>query len=104
MVVARGEIWWAETPEKKGRPFLIVSRDSANAVMQKVLVAPVTTRIRSIPSELPLGPEDGLPHECVASFDNLQPIPKAMLTRRVGRVDRSRAHMLCDVAAAILAC
>ncbi len=37
-MVARGEVWWGETPEEKGRPFLVVSRDSANAVMQRVLV------------------------------------------------------------------
>lgn len=104
LVVGRGEIWWGETPDEKGRPFLVVSRNSANAVMQKVLVAPITTRVRSVPSELPLGVADGLPHQCVASFDNLQPMPKAMLTRRLGAVEATRTHLLCDVAAATLAC
>lgn len=103
-MVARGEIWWGETPDMKGRPFLVVSRDGANRVMQKVLVAPVTTRIRSVPSELPLGTGDGLPHECVASFDNLQPMPKSMLVRHVGTLEPTRVHLLCDVAAATLAC
>lgn len=103
-MVARGEIWWGETPDQKGRPFLVVSRDGANAVMAKVLVAPVTTRIRSVPSELPLGPGDGLPHDCVATFDNLQPMPKAMLVRRLGSLDAVRCHLLCDVAAATLGC
>ena len=37
MVVARGEVWWAEDPDEKGRPFLVVSRDAANEVMQRVL-------------------------------------------------------------------
>jgi mRNA interferase MazF len=104
VVVARGEIWWGETPEQKGRPYLVVSRDGANAVMQRVLTAPVTTRVRSVPSELPLGPADGLPHECVASFDNLQPMPKSMLVRRVGAVEPARRQLLCDVAAATLGC
>lgn len=104
VVVARGEIWWGESPDDKGRPFLVVSRDGANAVMQRVLVAPVTSRIRSVPSELPLGPDDGLPRDCVASFDNLQPMPRAMLVRRVGAVDPTRIHLICDVAAATLAC
>jgi mRNA interferase MazF len=104
LVVARGELWWGETPEEKGRPFLVVSRDAANAVMQRVLVAPVTTRRRGVPSELPLGPGEGLPHESVASFDNLRPFPKALLVRRLGAVGADRRHLLCAVAAATLDC
>lgn len=103
-MVARGEIWWGETPDEKGRPFLVVSRDSANQVMRRVLVAPVTTRIRSIPSELPLGNREGLPVDSVASFDNLRPIPKALLTRRLGSVGPERAHLMCAVGAATLDC
>lgn len=83
-MVARGDLWWGEAPDEKGRPFLVVSRDVANEVMQRVLVAPVSTRIRNLPSELRLGPDEGLPVECVASFDNLRPFPKSMLVRRLG--------------------
>lgn len=103
-MVGRGEIWWGETPDEKGRPFLVVSRDAANDIMQRVLVAPVTTRVRSVPSELPVGAAEGLPHPSVASFDNLRPFPKAMLVRRLGAVDPSRRHLLCAVAAATLDC
>src|SRR5207248_5457074 len=70
VVVARGEVWWGETPEEKGRPFLVISRDATNRVMQRVLVAPVTSRIRGIPSELPLGEGEGLPLPSVATFHN----------------------------------
>jgi mRNA interferase MazF len=104
LVVARGEIWWGETPEEKGRPFLVVSRDAANDVMQRVLVAPITSRIRSVPSELPIGTAEGLPSPSVASFDNLRPFPKAMLVRRVGALPPERRHLLCAVAAATLDC
>lgn len=104
LVVARGELWWGEAPDAKGRPFLVVSRDAANAVMQRVLVAPVTTRVRSVPSELPVGPDEGLPIESVASFDNLRPFPKSMLVRRLGALAPERRHLLCAVAAATLDC
>jgi mRNA interferase MazF len=104
VVVARGEIWWGETAEEKGRPFLVVSRDAANAVMQRVLVAPVTRRIRGVPSELLLGGDEGLPVVSVASFDNLRPFPKAMLVRRLGALGPARRHELCAVAAATLDC
>jgi mRNA interferase MazF len=103
-VVARGELWWGETPDEKGRPFLVVSRDAANAVMQRVLVAPVTSRIRSVPSELPLGKAEGLPRPSAASFDNLRPFPKGMLVRRLGALAPERLHLLCAVAAATLDC
>lgn len=39
LVVGRGEVWWGETPDDKGRPYLVVSRDAANATMRRVLVA-----------------------------------------------------------------
>ncbi len=103
-MVARGELWWGESPDEKGRPFLIVSRDAANQVMQRVLVAPVTTHVREVPSELSLGPAEGLPLPSAASFDNLRPFPKSMLVRRLGALDPGRSHELCTVAAATLDC
>jgi mRNA interferase MazF len=104
VVVARGEVWWGETPDEKGRPFLVVSRDAANRVMQRVLVAPVTSRIRGIPSELPLGEAEGLPQQSVATFDNLQPFPKAMLVRRIGALDFDRLRDICRTAGTTLDC
>ncbi len=103
MVVARGDLWWGESPDEKGRPFLVVSRSAANEVMQRVLVAPVSTRIRGIPSELRLGEHEGLPVESVASFDNLRPFPKAMLVRRLGGLG-ARTHEICDTADATFDC
>ncbi|MGI8661373.1 MAG: type II toxin-antitoxin system PemK/MazF family toxin [Thermoleophilaceae bacterium] len=103
MVVARGELWWGEAPDEKGRPFLIVSRDAANEVMQRVLVAPVTTRIRGLPSELCLGRDEGLPAQSVASFDNVRPFPKPMLVRRLGTLG-PRMHEICRAAGAALDC
>jgi mRNA interferase MazF len=103
-VVARGEVWWGETATEKGRPFLVVSRDAANRVMQRVLVAPVSSRIRGIPSELPLGEDEGLPKQSVASFDNLQPFPKAMLVHRIGALGPDRSRAICRTAGTTLDC
>ncbi|MGH9245526.1 MAG: type II toxin-antitoxin system PemK/MazF family toxin [Acidimicrobiales bacterium] len=97
-------MWWGEAPDEKGRPFLVVSRDAAIAVMQRVLVAPVTRRTRGVPSELQLGRAEGLPVESVASFDNVRPFPKGMLVRRLGSLAPARRHELCAVAAATLDC
>lgn len=103
-MVSRGEVWWGEAQDESGRPFLVVSRDAANAVMQRVLVAPVSRRIRGVPSELPLGEAEGLPATSVASFDNLRPFPKSMLVRRLGALGPARRHELCATAAATLDC
>lgn len=103
-MVARGEVWWGETPDEKGRPFLVVSRDAANRVMSRVLVAPITTRIRGVPSELHVGEPEGLPRPSVASFDNLQPFPKAMLVHRIGALAPDRWRDICRTAGAAIDC
>lgn len=100
----RGELWWGESPDEKGRPYLVVSRDAANEAMRRVLVAPITRTIRNIPSELAVGRDEGLPVESVASFDNLQPFPTSMLTRRLGRLGDTKSTQICRVAAATLDC
>jgi mRNA interferase MazF len=103
VVVAKGDVWWGEAPDEKGRPFLVLSRDVANEVMQRVLVAPVSRRIRDLPSELRLGLAEGLPVESVASFDNIRPFPKAMLVRRLGALG-PRMHEMCLATEATFDC
>jgi mRNA interferase MazF len=66
------------------RPVLVVTRSETVPVLTWIVVAPVTRTIRRIPTEVALGPRHGLTVECVASFDNLQPIRRAFLTDRVG--------------------
>ena len=76
----RGEVWWADLPAPSGRrPVLLLSRDAAYAVRSLVTVAPLTTRVRGIPSEVPLGSEDGLPRTCVANLDSITTVPKDSL-------------------------
>jgi mRNA interferase MazF len=82
--VKRGEVWWADQGPPAGRrPVLLLSRDEAYAVRALVIVAPVTTRVRGIPSEVPLGPEDNLPRACVANLDTITTIAKASLRERL---------------------
>ncbi|MCI0341151.1 MAG: type II toxin-antitoxin system PemK/MazF family toxin [Planctomycetales bacterium] len=80
----RGEVWWADLPAPMGRrPVLLASRDPAYAVRDFVMVAPVTTRIRGIPAEVPLGPAQGLARPSVANADSLVTIPKRALTKKI---------------------
>src|SRR5207247_2445343 len=81
----RGEVWWADLPPPAGRrPVVLLSRNEAYAVRQLVIVAPITTRVRRIPTEVPLGPEEGLPKACVINLDTLTTIPKHTLTQPIG--------------------
>jgi len=83
--VRRGEVWWAELPAPAGRrPVVLLSRDEAYAVRSLVTVAPVTTRIRRIPVEVPLGAAEGLSRDCVANLDTITTIPRARLKARAG--------------------
>lgn len=80
----RGEVWWAELPAPVGRrPVVLLSRDEAYPVRELVIVAPVTSRIRLIPTEVALGRADGLPRRCVANLDTITTIPKRALTQRI---------------------
>ncbi len=80
----RGEVWWADLPAPVGRrPVVLLSRDRAYAVRNAITVALVTTTIRHIPSEVPLGPADGMPKPCVANLDVVNTIPKASLVQHI---------------------
>lgn len=80
----RGEVWWAElSPSTGRRPVVLLSRDEAYTVRALVTIAPVTTRIRRIPAEVLLGPEDGLPRVCIANLDSILTIAKASLRERI---------------------
>ncbi len=101
-VPQQGEIWWAET-ENKRRPVLVVTRTEAIPVLTGIVVAPVTRTIRDIPSELRLGADENLEVECAASFDNLQRILRSALTKKIGNLD-SRRNELCRAIQAMTDC
>lgn len=95
----RGDVCWYnfKTPDKK-RPVLVLTRDSAIPVLHSVTIAPITSTIRSIPTELVLTEEDGLPHTCAANFDNLQTVPKGQVGDRITRLSRRKMQ---EAAAAV---
>lgn len=99
----QGEIWWAEAQDKR-RPVLIVTRSDAVAVLTWIIVAPVTRTIRQIPTEVSLGTDHGLPDECVASFDNLQPIRRSFLTQRVGKLHVEELGEICRALRSLADC
>lgn len=76
----RGEVrWYTFKQPDKQRPVLLLTRSSVIPVLNAVTIAPITSTVRHIPSELFLSPADGMLTECVVNCDNLQTIPQANL-------------------------
>jgi mRNA interferase MazF len=93
-----------ETANQKQRPVLVVSRDEVIPVVNNVVVAPLTTTIRDIPTCIPVGAEEGIDHDSVATFDNLTVVPKAVLTRRLGKLGVGGRRRICDALDALANC
>jgi mRNA interferase MazF len=87
----KGEVWWARLKPPAGRrPVVLLSRDEAYPVRTAVTVAPVTTTIRGIAVEVPVGPEEGLPRPGVVNCDSMLTIPKAYLESRIARLSQRK--------------
>ena len=76
----RAEVrWYRFAPPDKRRPVLVLTRDSVIPFLGEVTVAPITTRIRDIPSEVVLSVDDGLPRDCAVNCDHLQTVQRGRL-------------------------
>lgn len=95
----RGDVCWytLKAPDKK-RPVLVLTRNSAIAVLNSVTIAPITSTIRNIPTEVILTRDDGLPDTCAANFDNIQTVPKSNVGDRIARLTARRMR---EAAAAV---
>lgn len=100
----RGEIWWVEDPDLGRRPHLILTRDSAIPVLQKLLAVPTTRRIREIPTEVRLGRDDGMPSDCALTLDNTLPVPRAYFVERICALRGNRMREVCDALAIATGC
>jgi mRNA interferase MazF len=89
----RGEVWLAELD--KVRPVVILTRDPMGRYLNNVIVGPVTSTVRGLSTEVALGAADGLRVASVANADNVQPVDRSQLRRRVGRVRPAAMQQLC---------
>ena len=96
----RGEVRWYlfSRPDKK-RPVLILTRDSALEFLGEVTVAPITSTIRDIPTEVLLTNADGMPRDCAVNLDHLQTVSKGKIgslitTLSAGRMQQMRSGLL----------
>lgn len=103
-MVNRGAVFWVELEVEGRRPVCVLTRDEAIPSLRNIVVAPITARKRGLPSEVSLGPEDGMPRECVISLDNLRTMPKALLVEQITMLGPLRMREVCSALNAAVDC
>ena len=101
--MVRGEVWWAAAPGGD-RPVLVLTRDLLADRIGAVVVAVCTPTLRGVTSELPLGPEGGMPTACVATFDNLHTLRREAFRRPITRLSATKMNEACRVLSRALGC
>lgn len=101
----RGELWWCEPPDIGRRPVVVLSRDSAIPRLRRTLVAPCTTTIRGLPSEVVLEPgEDPIGRLSAVNLDSVESVSFAALVERIGRLSDARMRQICGALAIAVDC
>jgi mRNA interferase MazF len=92
----RGELWWCEPPEIGRRPVVVLSRDAAIPRLRRAIVAPCTTTIRGLLSEVVLEPgEDPIDRRSAVNLDSVESVSIAILVERLGRLSDARMREIC---------
>jgi mRNA interferase MazF len=95
---------YALRPPDKERPVVVLTRQAVLDLLDTVMVAPVTSTIRGIPSEVIVGRAEGLDHDSAVNLDHVQTVAKARLGRRLGRLSPQQMHALCGALAIAVGC
>ena len=89
-------MWWCELPNVGRRPVVVLSRDAAIPRLRRTLVAPCTTTIRRLASEVALEPgDDPVPRRCAINLDSVESVSVAVLVERLGRLGDARMREVC---------
>jgi mRNA interferase MazF len=92
----RGEVWWCEPAEIGRRPVVVLSRDVAIPRLRRALIAPCTTTIRGLPSEVVLEPgDDPVPRPSAVNLDSVESVSVGVLIERIGRLSDERMRQIC---------
>ena len=92
----RGEVRWAEHPDWPRRPALILTRDEAIDRLNEIFVILATTTIRGLPTEVELGPDDGMPRTCVLNADRTATIAKGYLGEVISTLGPEKLPAACQ--------
>lgn len=101
----RGELWWCEHPDIGRRPVVVISRTAAIRARRLAMVAPCTTTVRDLTSEVALEPGvDPVPRPCVVNLDSVEQVPIGLLVQRLGRLGDHRMREVCAALAIAVDC
>jgi mRNA interferase MazF len=90
-------VWWCELPDIGRRPVVVLSRDVAIPRLRRALIAPCTTTIRGLFSEVVLEPgDDPVPRPCAINLDSVESVSVAVLVERLGRLSGTRMSEVCS--------
>lgn len=102
---ARGEVWWCDLPEIARRPVVVLSRDAAIPRLKRALVAPCTTTVRGLASEVLLDPgTDPVPRPSAVNLDSVESVSLGVLVDRLGRLSHERMAEVCAALAVAVDC
>ena len=103
--IERGEVrLYRFGPSDKGRPVLVLTRSSALPYLTNVTVAPITSTIGGVPSEVVLDADDGMKGACAVNLHNIVTVAKAGLGRRLVALREDRMREVCGAIAFALRC
>ena len=103
--VARGDIWlYRFAPPDKRRPVLVLSRPAALAHLRTAVVAPISSKIHGLPSEVCLGIAEGMKGECAVNLDHVYTVQQSDLRTWVARLDAQRMRAVCEALNVALGC
>jgi mRNA interferase MazF len=98
-------VWWCDLAEIGRRPIVVLSRDAAIPRLRRVLVAPCTTTIRALPSEVVLEPgDDPIPRRSAVNLDSVESVSTGVLVERLGRLADARWREICRALAVAVDC
>jgi mRNA interferase MazF len=100
----RGDVWFADVPGDKRRPVLVMTRDPLGQLLHSLICAPITSTIRGLATEVPLGSEAGLVQESVVNFDNVFLLSRRRLVRRLGRASADSMESACRALSTATGC
>ena len=101
----RGELWWCELEQIGRRPVLVLSRNAAIPRLGRTLVAPCTTTLRGLASEVALEPgDDPVPRKSAVNLDSVESVSIATLVERLGRVSDERMREVCTALGVAVDC
>lgn len=103
--LTRGDIHlYVFPPPDKARPVLILTRSTVIPYLNTVTVAPITSTLRGLPSEVVIGPGEGLKHESAINLDHVQTVPKARIGPWIGRLAPETLKQVCAALGVALGC